>query len=134
MRGGRARGKAKKNDFILKKLKENAFIQKNFFSPFSLLALNGASNRRVRSSPVLGIIGSPGLAAVAVVLERRTSRPGTSAARHRLVQVVFLCRPASRQVQGAYYRDAWPSLPFGDRSDEKLGVSSCIGYPLSPAI
>ena len=29
----------KKNDFILKKLKENAFIQKNFFSPFLLLAL-----------------------------------------------------------------------------------------------
>ena len=39
MRGGRARGKAKKNDFILKKLKENAFIQNNFFSPFLLLAL-----------------------------------------------------------------------------------------------
>ena len=39
MRGGSARGKSKKNDFILKKLKENAFIQKNFFSPFLLLAL-----------------------------------------------------------------------------------------------
>ena len=39
MRGGSARGKSKKNDFILKKLKENVFIQKNFFSPFSLLAL-----------------------------------------------------------------------------------------------
>ena len=36
--GGRARGKWKKL-ILLKKLKENAFIQKNFFSPFSLLAL-----------------------------------------------------------------------------------------------
>ena len=110
-------------------ISNSPFLKESLFSIFPFGSGSGASNRRVRSSPVLWTLGPPGLAAAVVVLERRTSCPGTSAARRRPAQVDFYVAPRLVTCRGRIIMALGRFCRMGASRKQLKGIFLKFGDP-----